>query len=171
MPRNIYPDRWFFWAIAFMLIVTFILLYNTVETIKVLDDLALSMAQPYVSPWKNFVSQDLGISLRYPSSWQVEFDPQEAFSISFQNPANYNENIYIAVPEPKYESTIRKSLDIQNEHPIVLDGHTGVWLTSANAEDVAITNVLLFKIDDRLYYIAGNAEIFEKVIASIKFIQ
>ncbi|MBI4050396.1 MAG: hypothetical protein HY396_00250 [Candidatus Doudnabacteria bacterium] len=172
MLRIIHPNRWFFWTIVILLTAAFLLLYASVETIKSLDELTAGLTGSLVRLWKTFASQALGISLRYPASWQIEIDPAEPFSVSLQNPADYGENVYIAVTDPKYESTIRKALDVVlDEEEISLDGYQGAWLKSGDAKDVALSNILLVKVDGRLYYIAGQAKTFEKIIKSIKFLE
>lgn len=54
---------------------------------------------------------------------------------------------------------------------VEIDGSQGSWLQKSGSSDKALSNVVLVKRSGRLYYVAGFARSFEKIIKGIKFIQ
>src|SRR3989344_2541298 len=87
MFRIIHPNRWFFWAIALTIMAALFLLWNIQEAEYEFEDQALAEMEPNL--WKTYASQALGLSVRYPPSWQIEFDPrQDGQSFSLENADN-----------------------------------------------------------------------------------
>lgn len=169
MFRVLHPNRWFFWAVALLLIAGLFLLVKIYDARLEFEEFASQFAIDSLSYWKTFRSRHLGISIQYPADWQIEIDP-ETGAVSFENPKNFNENIAIYVVKPALEPAIRNTLSIAEERDIVLDGAAGKWLLSKNNYDPATSNVILIKRGESLYYIAGNAKAFEKILGSIKFL-
>ena len=68
------------------------------------------------------------------------------------------------------ESVIRDSVGPYSEMVVEIDGSQGSWLQKTESSDKALSNVVLIRKSGKLYYIAGSARAFEKIIKGIKFI-
>jgi hypothetical protein len=169
MLRVIHPNRWFFWTISIILAIGLFLLFSISKTVNDLDEQASAMTAPGSVLWKTYHSKTLGVSVVYPGSWQIETDPEIAQTVSLQNPNNNSENISIFVLDPKFEKIIRSSLLISSEKPVVVDGYSGAWLIGKNPNDPATSNIVLVPVGSKLYYIAGQARKFERILSSVKF--
>lgn len=169
MFRTVHPNRWFFWAVACLIIVGLsLILYIQVtgeEFERQTQDATFGPAA-----WHTFRSRELGLSVRYPPGWQIEIDRFDARTFYLENPGNYDENISFAVTDPTLEKVIRQSLDYESEKDIVIDGMAGVWLGSKVPKDQATRNVVLVIRNRQLYYFAGQAKHFERIVESVRFI-
>ncbi len=168
MFRVLHPNRWFLWAIAILLAAGLGLLAAITETSREIDE--QSVTPPAFSTWKTFRSESLGLKVSYPSSWQIEMEKEIPEMVTLENPKNFNENLVMVVTEPKFEETIRSALNIVREQEIVIDGYPGSWLKGEDLKDYATHNVVLLQKDGRLYYFAGYARSFEKIVGGIKFL-
>ncbi len=179
MFRIIHPNRWFFWTISLTLIIGLWLLlfiYQAGLDIQKQADSTLWVSSEdssdhTYSGWKIFRSPVLGISIKYPPSWQIEIDPLEPTSVSLENPKKFAENVSISVRDQKLEKVIRDSLKVSESREIVVGGQPGVWLKGGDTRDQATSNVVLVKKGNKLFYIAGQAVAFEKIISGIRFLQ
>lgn len=129
------------------------------------------------SSTRTYRSQSLGLSVRYPASWEIELDPLEANTFTLLNPSDFGENISFSKTEAKYEAIIRETLNVASQEPIKIDDTVGVWVKSSSAGDPALGNVIFISRGEfvpghgaPLYYIAGQAKQFERIIKSIKFL-
>lgn len=170
MFRIIHLNRWFFWTITILLAVGLVLFILILEAISDFEEQASKTVFMEGENWKLFRSEELGLRLRYPSSWQIEIDPLEPLTFSLENPKNFNENITVSVVQPQLEKVIRQSLNIASEEKVIVDGRSGVWIKSQDKKDRATSNVILVKNAGRLYYIAGQAQVFKRIIRDIKFL-
>lgn len=170
MFRVIHPNRWFIWTLAFLLGASLILMFFIQSYLLELERGVLEQQTRVVPGWKTYRSQSLGLEVRYPFSWQIEIDPLEAHSFSLLNPGNFGENITFAKTDPKYEPVIKNTLKISSEQRIFIDLSPGTWISGSDLRDKATSNVILIKHSGFLYYIAGQAKQFEKIIKSIKFL-
>lgn len=166
----IHPNRWFFWTIAVLLGFGFLLVNQIFQALREFDEGTAELMISKNYAWKTFRSADLGISLKYPPTWQIEIEPQEGGMVTLQNPGDFNENVSLLAVDRKFENVIRQSLQIASEKKVVVDGIEGSWLGGGNPEDPATSNVVLVEAKGKLYYIAGQAKVFERIIAGIKFL-
>ena len=170
MFRIIHPNRWFFWTIAIIIAMALgLLLYiqkSADEFTRYGDELSSNLAT-----WRVFRSEPLGLSVKYPQHWQIEIDPTDAKSVFLENSQNFSENISISVRKPSLEQAIRSALKIASESEITIDGLPAQWIKSGQQRDPATSNVVLLRKGSDLYYIAGAANLFEKIITSIRFIK
>lgn len=169
MFRVIHPNRWFFWTIAFLVATGLVLFYFIQISSQEFDQQARELAQVTVN-WKTFRSQGLGFSIKYPPGWQIEVNPAENNTIYLENPANFNENVSVSVVKPSLESVIRASLDVSREEVVAVDQIPARMLIGADTKDKATSRVVLAKHNGRLYYFAGSAREFEKILATVKFL-
>lgn len=177
MFRVIHPNRWFFWTIAAILIVGLVVIYYLQQTVEELNEhstaistgSAMFWSDPQYPGWHSFRPEGFGLSLKYPPLWQVEIDRLDANVVTLENPKNFDENISITMTKPTSEKLIRQSLKIDSESPITVDGEKGTWIRGADAKDKATANVILVQHNSKLYYIAGSALQFEKIVGSIHF--
>lgn len=163
MFKVIHPNRWFFWTIAFLVACGLFLLSAIHQTSLELDELTAELAFPASSGWKVFHSAEMGFEIRYPATWQVESDRLDA-TLTFHNPKNFSENLSLAVTEPKYQKMIRDSLVIKSEREVLIDGYKGTLI------DEKTTSVVLIIANQKLYYLAGETSLFEKILKSIRFV-
>lgn len=170
MLRVIHPNRWFFWTIALLLAIGLALVAAIFSAQREFEEEAATLASDFTSNWKTFRSQSLGISIIYPSSWQVETDPAVANVVSLENPRNFEGNVTISVVDPKFEKIIRESLNTGSERDILVDNVAGKWLVGKDSRDAATSNVVFLRRDGKLYYIAGQTPVFEKMLRSLKFL-
>lgn len=170
MFRVIHPNRWFFWATALLAIAGLAIIFFIQQANQEFEEQATLSLAP-VTSWKTYRSPALGISVRYPPSWQIEIDPLEPSTVYFENPKNFNDNISLSVVEPAFEQVIRQGLEIASEEGVTVGGETGVWLEGKNARDHATRNVVLVRANGKLYYIAGSTKVFAKIISEIKFLR
>ncbi len=167
MFRIIHPNRWFFWTIAIAIGLALFLLWAIMKTeIELYSQTNVSQ----LNTWRNWSSETLGISVRYPAGWQIEIDPDDAHTVFLENPENYNENVSIAVRQPQLEAAIRLSLKGGTETKVSIGGTEGRLLKGADTGDQATNSVVLVRRSNKLYYIAGSARVFEQIVNSIKFI-
>lgn len=178
MFRIIHPNRWFFWTISILIIAGIGLLFYIHLAVRELEEANLELTKPasenlsdpsYLG-WKSFRSEVLGVSIKYPPHWQIEIDPEEANTVYLENPKNFNENVSISVVKPSLEKIIRQSLKIAEERAISVDLEKGVLIRGLDDKDRATSSVVLVKKGSKLYYIAGSAAAFEKIVAGIKFL-
>ena len=170
MFRIIHPNRWFFWTVSTLMVVGLFLLYNIQSSINLFEKQAADLISGSLPTWKTFRSEDLGIAVKYPSAWQIEVDPLEPHTFYLENPQNFNENISFSVVKPFLEKTIRESIKIRSEQKITVDSIEAKWLMGDEAKDKATSNIILVKKGEKLYYIAGSARDFERIIKGIRFI-
>ena len=169
MFRIIHPNRWFFWAIALTIMAALFLLWNIQEAEYEFEDQALAEMEPNL--WKTYASQALGLSVRYPPSWQIEFDPrQDGQSFSLENAKNFSESIVFQITELNLEPVLRSSLKISSEKTSIIDGENAQWIYGKAGNDPATSNVIILQHKGKLYYMAGSARNFETIVHSIKFI-
>jgi len=169
MAKIIYPNRWFLWTVTFLIAVGILLILSIRKA--ALDFEQQAVLNYEAAAWKTLASNALGISVRYPPGWQIEIDQQDGRSVYLENSNDYSENISISVREPQLEPVIRAALRIATEKSVTIDGQKGRWLVGRDYADPATTNVILLAYKDRLYYIAGTAKTFERIVTGIKFIQ
>lgn len=159
----------FIWTLVFLFASSLVLMF-WIQSYLLEVEKSVFEDQAYLrSGWTTYRSQDLQIAVRYPKSWQIEIDPQDGHTFSLQNPGDFGENISFSRTDPKYESIIRSSLDTISEKSVLIDGNSAQWLTG-NPDDQATSNVILVNHDSNLYYFAGSAKNFEKIIKSVKFL-
>lgn len=170
MFKIIHPNRWFFWAIAVAVGTALALLLFIFQAQNYFDNQASELLLPLNFTWKTYHSKILGLMVRYPPFWQIEFDPVISDMVALENPNNFQENISIYAIEPKFEKAIREALEVSSERPITVDGKVGKLLSGRNPKDHAISHVVLVRVKNKLYYIGGYSNNFEKVVASIKFL-
>ena len=180
MFRVIHPNRWFFWAIAVIVIGGLIVLYfinqATVQDIENDTETQASpigteqSSDPSYFGWRAYTSETLGISVKYPPTWQIDIDPTDSKTVFLENPENFSENVALSIRGTEMESVIRSSLNFQSETRYMIDGASASWLKSSSS-DPATQNVVLVKLGGKLYYIAGQAQAFEKIISSIRFLK
>lgn len=170
MLRVIHPNRWFIWALVFLLIASFALMFVIKSYLLELEQEVIEQQTLSLPISKTYSSPALGISVRYPFSWQIEVDPLEARVFTLQNPNDFGENITFAVTDPKYESLIRSNLKIAKEEKIMIADVSGTWLEGADINDSATSDVVLFEHSGSLYYIGGQAKNFEGIVKSIRFL-
>ncbi len=170
MFRVIHPNRYFIWTLVFLLAARLVLMF-WIQSYLLEVDRGVFEQQNYLrSSFRTYRSQNLGLSVRYPAAWQIEIDPLEADTFALLNPADFGENIAFSRTDPKYEHLIRNSLKIASEKNVTVDGISGTWLLGSDSKDQATSNVILIKRGPDLYYIAGQASQFERIIKSIKFL-
>jgi len=178
MLRKIHRNRWFFWAVSIIIMATLILLYLIIEAGKDFDQLAQGPLEPaseissdplYLG-WKSVRSRAIGVAVKYPPTWVLEIEPEEQSSINLFNPQDYSESITISAKKAEFENILRSALDISAEKKIIVDGVEGSWLASGDDSDGATSNIVLIKHSGKLFYFAGSATAFEKVLKSLKFI-
>ena len=168
MFRVVHPNRWFFWTIALVLIVGSTLVFYIYKSGEEWQRQMDGVFEP--PAWRTYTSPALGLSVRYPAGWQVEIDRLDANTVSLENSKDFSENIAITLADPENETLIRESLTIDSEKEIVIDGKKGAWVRSADARDKAAANAILIEHRGVLYFIAGSARQFEKIVKSIKFL-
>src|SRR3989338_2032500 len=120
MFRIIHKNRWFFWAIAILLIAGLTLVFLIFKDSAYYEELAREFAQYNVNNWRTYRSETLGISVRYPSSWQIEIDPGDAKTVYFENSKNFGENISVSVRYLGMERVIRNSLKVASEGEVMV---------------------------------------------------
>ena len=170
MFRVIHPNRWFIWTLVFLLVSSLALMFVIKSYLLELEQEVIEQQTLSLPISKTYSSQALGISVRYPFSWQIEVDPQEAHIFTLQNPQNFGENVTFSMTDPKYESIIRSNLKIAKEEKIMIADVSGTWLEGADINDSATSDVVLFERRGSLYYIGGQAKNFEGIVKSIRFI-
>ena len=166
MFRIIHPNRWFFWAIAVSLGTGLFLIWNIQESN---NEFYAQTSVLETNVWRTWRSEILGISVRYPAGWQVDIDREDTHNVYLENSQNFHENISIAIRAQSLEATIRQSLGSSSETGIVIDGEPGRWLKGDDKGDQATSNVILVRHNSQLYYIAGSARVFNKIVKSMKF--
>lgn len=171
MFRVMHPNRWFFWTLAILIALGLVIEAFIFQTIKELEEQASSPVRAPSISWKTYRSKDLGIAVNYPPSWQIDVDPASPNTVTLENPKNFQENISIVFTEPKFEKVIRSSLKTASEETVMIDNLPAQWLRGRNSTDAATGNVIFLKRDGQLYYIAGQAQVFERIIKSIKFLR
>lgn len=167
MFRIIHPNRWFFWTIAILLGISLFVLWSIEEANQEFLDAPIASD---TNIWRTWRSEALGISVSYPAGWQIEIDRDDAQNVFLENSQNYKENISITVRKPSLESAIRESISIVSESTVMVDDEQGSWLKGDAEDDQATSNVILVEHDEKLYYIAGSARVFKKIIDSVRFI-
>lgn len=176
--KIIHPNRWFIWTLVFLLAAALFLMFAIQMSLLEIQErlgetfapASLSTADPSYFGWKYLRSDALGISVKYPPSWQVEIEPQGKGTLSLQNPDNYNENISLARTLLKLEPVIRASLKTASEKDILVDGLPGKWLAGADKRDRVLSQIILVHRGGGLYYFAGSGRALEKVIKGIRFL-
>ncbi|MDZ4243906.1 MAG: hypothetical protein U1C57_02270 [Candidatus Doudnabacteria bacterium] len=171
MFRIIHHNRWFFWTIAVLLFAGLGLVLFIFKDAQYYEEFAREFAQYSVNNWRTYRSSALGIAVRYPSSWQIEIDQDDSMTVYFENSKDFSENISVSVKELGLESVIRNSLKISSEEEIFVGGIRGMWIKGSNPRDPATSNVILVRRGDMLYYIAGQAKAFEKIVDRIRFVE
>lgn len=171
MFRVIHPNRWFFWTIAVLVFSGISLVLLTQQGKQEFEQEAVQIVNPPEVPWLNFRSQSLGISLFYPSDWQIELEPESGNVVHIEHSQNFNENLTITVFSEKLEQVLRDSLKSKSEETIIIDGQPGRLLTGQDFSDPATENFILVKFAGKLYSIAGSAKEFRKIISTIKFLK
>ena len=171
--NGVNKNRWFFWAIAILMVSGLALILVIQNSIQEFEKQAIELTSVTVHTWKTFHSKSLEISVQYPYAWQIEIDPSYPNTISFENPKNFNENVSISLIEPEFEKVIRNSLVDKNlvENDVVVNGLKGKWLANDATNDKATQNVIFVHSAGKEYYIAGSAKQFGRIIKSIKFSQ
>ena len=169
MFRVIHKNRWFFWTIALLLIAGLTLVFLIFQESAYYEELAREFAQYNINNWRTYRSETLGISVRYPSSWQIEIDPGDTKTVYFENSKDFSENISMSVRDLGLERVIRNSLKVASEEEVMVGGIRGTWIKGRDSNDGATSNVILVRRGERLYYIAGQAKIFEKIVKGIRF--
>lgn len=176
MLRVIHPNRWLFWTIAALIIAGFAVMVLVQQALLEIDEhvAQISNSGPrWIDPdypgWHSFRPEGFGIAIKYPAGWQVEIDRFDANTLTLENSKDFDENITITVADPKTEKLIRQSLKIESEEDILIDGEKGARLRGEDAQDKATANVVLVKHNGKLYFLAGAAEQFERILASVKF--
>lgn len=169
MLRVIHPNRWFIWTLVFLLAASLVLMFWLQSYLLFVERGVFEEQNHLRSGWRTYRSQSLGLLVRYEAAWQVEVDPLEAKTFTLQNPADFGENITFSKTDPKYEPLIRDSLEIALEDQILIDGVPAVWIKGSDLRDKATSNVILINREGELYYIAGQARQFERIIKGIKF--
>lgn len=170
MFRVIHKNRWFFWAIAVLLIAGLALVFAILQDGEYYEEFAREFAQYNVNNWRTWRSETLGISVQYPASWQIETDPGDPRTVYFENSKDFSENISVSVRDLGLERVIRNSLKISSEEEVVVGGIRGTWIKGRDPNDRATSNVILIRRGQMLYYIAGQAKAFEKIVKGIRFI-
>ena len=170
MFRVIHKNRWFFWTIAILLIAGLALVFSIFQDSEYYEEFAREFAQYTTQNWHTYRSPVLGISVRYPAAWQIEIDPTDAKTVYFENSKDFSENISVSVREPALAKVIRDSLKIESEEEVEIDGVPGVWIRGKDVKDRATSNVVLVRRAGKLYYIAGQARSFERIVKGIRFL-
>jgi len=107
---RIHDNRWFLWAIAYLLIVALAMVgYLTVSTLN-FDTNNTSITD--LRLLHSYNDQRLGFGLRYPVDWSIEAGE---FSISFLPNAIADEGVTVAQLPLTGEKILRKTLKIVNE--------------------------------------------------------
>jgi len=171
MFRVIHPNRWFIWTLILLLIANFILLFFIEKALLEFERDALQSAISYTRAWKTYRSDILGFSVTYPQTWQIEIDPLEENTLTLQNPENFGENISISVTTPELESVIRDSFGFDQEQKVTIGGYEGALLHNSDENDSATRNIVLVEVEGQLFYIAGTAQVFDRVAQSMTFLQ
>jgi len=171
MFRVIHHNRWFFWTITVLIIAFLALIFLILKDTAYYEEFAREFAQYTVNNWRTYRSSALGMSVRYPSSWQIEIDQDDSQTVHFENSKDFSENISVSVKELGLESVIRNSLKISSEEEVFVGGIRGTWIKGSNPRNPATSNVILVRRGDRLYYIAGQAKAFEKIVDRIRFVE
>jgi hypothetical protein len=167
----IHPNRWFIWTLVLLIAASLALMWFIGQTIGELEQHTQDLVAQVQEPWRTYTSEDLQLSVKYPSAWQIEVDPLDRFSVTLENSQNFSENITISVRDLDLEPVIRQVLDIANEEEFYVDGVPGVLLTGANERDTVTNQVVLVNHDSQLYYVAGSARFFREIVESIKFLE
>lgn len=170
MFRVIHPNRWFFWTIAMIIAAGLGLLFYIQRSANEFNRYSEDLSQQ-LATWRVFRSEPLGIAVRYPAFWQIEIDPSDAKTVMLESSQNFSENISISRIKPNLEPVIRSALKIDSESDITIDGVKARWIKGQERKDLATSNVILLKKGGDLYYIAGSANQFKKIVTGIKFIK
>lgn len=169
MFRVIHPNRWFFWTIAFLVIVgsglTFLIKKEGEDFVREMTELGVVGS----ATWRTYHSPAGDFILRYPQTWQVEIDRFDSHTVTLENPQNFSENITVAVTKPINEKLIRESLVTNGEKKVVIDGQPGAWLYGSDKSDKVTANAILVAKAGKLYFISGSARQFERIAWSFRF--
>lgn len=158
----IHRNRWMWWAVAAVIAAGLGFAAMAIHALREIDEHTAEIAKS-ASVWKTFSSEEMGFSLKYPASWEIEFDREEPNTVAFQNPANFAENISAAATDTKYLKLIRDSLSVKSRRTDTVDGKPAEFYKLSGSEAVLVS------VNGRLYYFSGQARLFEKIVKSLKF--
>lgn len=170
MLRIIHPNRWFFWTIGIIIAIGLFLLAAINFASLYFQDQAMEQGMQNPVSWKSYKAPHLGLAVRYPPFWQIEIDPLERDSITFENPQKFDEHIQLAMLDPATENSLRDILKAHQEKKITVDGESGSWFTAMDAESGMEYDVVLVRHGGRLYFITGNENYLEKFVDSVRFL-
>jgi hypothetical protein len=169
LKRKVYPDRYFAWAIASLVIagsalVSYVLIMgNALST----DAVFTTAAQPN----KIYINSAEGYSVSYPNTWVLE--PSDSDSqVVFENPADNRETISVTPLRSGDENSIRTELQLHTERDFINSGGSGVQLF-INVNPASPTQPLpdgfaFVSRDGKSFYVNGWSPYFGAFVQNFK---
>ncbi|PIR97355.1 MAG: hypothetical protein COT91_01690 [Candidatus Doudnabacteria bacterium CG10_big_fil_rev_8_21_14_0_10_41_10] len=119
--------------------------------------------------WRQYTNDFYGYTVSYPGSWVLESNSSNGDSITFFDSSDFREELTIAVADPEVETIIRETLSITKETEIEVAGYKTVKMTGKESEGGDITNIVILRLSERLFYIVGPTVKFDEIVSTFKF--
>jgi hypothetical protein len=161
---KIHPNRWLFWAIAYILFVTIAL----VGYLKVSDlHLDAENSGDYSASLHKFTSKQMGFTLRYPADWSIEADNS---SVNFL-PSDFSDNgVSVSVLSPIAEKSLRSGLKILNEVSGTLDSTAAAKIRSDLGNGYT-EKIVIATYNHKIYVIRGGENVVNKILLTFEFLE
>lgn len=120
------------------------------------------------SLWREYENTFFGYSINYPSDWFLETNSENADSVTFTNPNDYQEEFTIAVADPEVEKILRGSVNVVSEEDIPVAGYVTTRIIGAESENGNLVNIAILNTGERLYYFVGGTEQFDEILKNFQ---
>jgi hypothetical protein len=165
---KIHYNRWLIWAVAYLLFI-FVSLLGYIQVTDLNLETEHFLAESAFTSWHPYRNQDLGFSLRYPADWSIEPDSENG--IDFVPEDLSRAGVNISVYDPSDYNAIRRSLEIDSEDPILVDGVKGTEISSLLAEGKTRETFVIVENNDNLYVLRGPRVAVRQFVQTFNFIE
>ncbi len=156
--RVLHPNRYFIWAIAYI-VVSFLALLSYIYVSSInLDNQSVFSQQTR----KTYTNSKQGFTVKYPMTWELDNDPSG--NIVFQNPNNIQESITVTEANLNMETIIRHSMTIVQETSYDKPGYSVSTIKAERAKDGSHFDVAIVKTSKHLFYISGISDSFQAFV-------
>ena len=163
---KIHHNRWLIWALAYAFFVSIALVgYIKVSDINLDTQL---IAENNFMPGHSYTDKVMGFNLKYPSNWSIEANSPTSLSFT---PENSNDSgVAVSTIPLSAEKALRKSLHINGESPITVDGVAADEIYNDLGNDGHFEVVLLVRNNKKLYVIRGTKELVDQLLQTFNFL-
>ncbi len=161
--KVLHPNRYFIWALAYLIIFVFALLAYIY--ISAIDQDNQSVFSELKSR-RVYTDSQLGFSVKYPSSWNLERDQRA--NIAFENSDNKQESITVTATTLEMASVIRSAVNIRQETDYQRSGYTVAIIKAGNAKGQDLLDLALISTAKKLFYISGHSSQFTQFVNNFK---